>query len=517
MEQQMNLFEEGGMKDDGLTRDPVSGNEIPPGSLAKEVRDDIPAQLSDGEYVVPADVVQYYGVKFFEDLRAEAKRGLAQMEATGRIGGEPIEVDMTMIAFGQKDKDKKEKKATGGVVGFDNGGVSADVEEVEKSRTFNPADYSVLGFPPTNQSVNQSVINQDVFRTYYGPQNQTMQVPGRIDADGNWNANEGFEQFVVPPWTSVPKELKQKNRDKQKGSSNIQQQLNIDGWGLNPSTYNFNTWSKERFLKEAENQLKVSPSERFIIGFSSMVNPFAGLAVRGLATGDGIAKTTVLVNMAKKAGDNETANAMEVMIKKAKDSAKGFQGWLLNSSFGNKTTNAYVTLLENQMSKTNPTFVNFVDNNNLTSSYGSPSEVSLTESSRPDFLDAMPPMQGPMPQSQTTTASGTVLATPDTNPEDVGNFGGRDVDVDATLSNFGLGSNNTTEETLSTSEEPTMAQDFATDDKDPVSAEEENLSKAYGGGEASKKFAMKKGGLATKTKSKPKTRKPRTKGLGNKK
>ena len=62
------------MKDDGLDRDPVSGNEIPPGSLAKEVRDDIPAQLSEGEYVVPADVVQYYGVKFFEDLRMEAKR-----------------------------------------------------------------------------------------------------------------------------------------------------------------------------------------------------------------------------------------------------------------------------------------------------------------------------------------------------------------------------------------------------------------------------------------------------------
>ena len=33
--------------------------------MAKEVRDDIPAQLSEGEYVVPADVVQYYGVKGF--------------------------------------------------------------------------------------------------------------------------------------------------------------------------------------------------------------------------------------------------------------------------------------------------------------------------------------------------------------------------------------------------------------------------------------------------------------------
>ena len=53
--------------------DPVSGNEVPPGSLPEEVRDDIPAQLSEGEYVVPADVLRFYGMKFFEDLRKEAR------------------------------------------------------------------------------------------------------------------------------------------------------------------------------------------------------------------------------------------------------------------------------------------------------------------------------------------------------------------------------------------------------------------------------------------------------------
>jgi len=86
------MMEEGGLTDDGATVDPVSGNEVPPGSLAEEVRDDIPAQLSEGEYVVPADVVRFYGVKFFEDLREEAKRGMMEMEANGRIGGEPVEM-----------------------------------------------------------------------------------------------------------------------------------------------------------------------------------------------------------------------------------------------------------------------------------------------------------------------------------------------------------------------------------------------------------------------------------------
>lgn len=84
------MMEEGGLTDDGTTMDPVSGNEVPPGSMAEEVRDDVPAQLSEGEYVVPADVVRFYGVKFFEDLRSEAKRGLMDMEANGRIGGEPV-------------------------------------------------------------------------------------------------------------------------------------------------------------------------------------------------------------------------------------------------------------------------------------------------------------------------------------------------------------------------------------------------------------------------------------------
>lgn len=95
------MFEEGGIADDGMNVDPVSGNEIPPGSLAKEVRDDVPAQLSEGEYVVPADVVRYYGVKFFEDLRSQAKNGLMEMEANGRIGGEPVAQTMANQTGGE--------------------------------------------------------------------------------------------------------------------------------------------------------------------------------------------------------------------------------------------------------------------------------------------------------------------------------------------------------------------------------------------------------------------------------
>ena len=80
--------------DNNVDVDPVSGNPVPLGSSPEEVRDDIPAQLSEGEYVVPADVVRYYGVKFFEELRADAKFGYQDMNENGRIGGEPIGMEM---------------------------------------------------------------------------------------------------------------------------------------------------------------------------------------------------------------------------------------------------------------------------------------------------------------------------------------------------------------------------------------------------------------------------------------
>ena len=54
--------------------DEVSGNEIPPGSDAENVRDDI-----------PADVVRYHGLKAYEDMRMEAKMGLMSMMAEGQI------------------------------------------------------------------------------------------------------------------------------------------------------------------------------------------------------------------------------------------------------------------------------------------------------------------------------------------------------------------------------------------------------------------------------------------------
>jgi len=84
--QMKKLFEDGGLLQEGGTVDKKSGNEVPTGSLKKEVRDDIPAQLSEGEFVFPADVVRFIGLQKLMELRQAAKEGLAKMESMGQMG-----------------------------------------------------------------------------------------------------------------------------------------------------------------------------------------------------------------------------------------------------------------------------------------------------------------------------------------------------------------------------------------------------------------------------------------------
>jgi len=116
MAEQMELFEpvergfdEGGLMEEGGMVDEVSGNDVPPGSLRTEVRDDIPAQLSEGEFVFPADVVRYIGLEKLMMMRQEAKQGLAQMEAMGQMGNSEEAVVEDNLPFDMYDLDIEEE------------------------------------------------------------------------------------------------------------------------------------------------------------------------------------------------------------------------------------------------------------------------------------------------------------------------------------------------------------------------------------------------------------------------
>jgi len=147
--------EVGAAPDTTIGVDPVSGNEVPMGATPEEVRDDIPAQLSEGEYVVPADVVRFYGVKFFEDLRTEAKQGYAEMDQNGRIGGEPVgpegmemiepEDDLPFDISELQVVDEETGMYVGGLTGYAEGGEveAAPIPQNPFSNTGSTAGYEI--------------------------------------------------------------------------------------------------------------------------------------------------------------------------------------------------------------------------------------------------------------------------------------------------------------------------------------------------------------------------------------
>lgn len=107
MQAEMNkLFAEGGVMQEGGTVDPVSGNDVPPGAMQEEVRDDIPAQLSEGEFIFPADVVRFYGLQTLMKMRDKAKAGLKRMEEIGQMGNaEEVEDGEALFGEGEDDMD----------------------------------------------------------------------------------------------------------------------------------------------------------------------------------------------------------------------------------------------------------------------------------------------------------------------------------------------------------------------------------------------------------------------------
>ena len=139
MDKQMDMFDDGGLMQEGGSVDPVSGNDVPVGSTQEEVRDDIPAQLSEGEFVFPADVVRYIGLENLMRMRQEAKMGLAQMEAMGQMGNSEEATMPDDLPFDMYDLEVEDD----GVQDFAQGGVVQ-----AQAGTFVPPqqNYGISGF-----------------------------------------------------------------------------------------------------------------------------------------------------------------------------------------------------------------------------------------------------------------------------------------------------------------------------------------------------------------------------------
>ena len=153
-------FNEGGLLDEGGSVDPVSGNDVPSGSTQSEVRDDIPAQLSEGEFVLPADVVRYIGLENLMELRNKAKQGLQQMEDMGQMGNSEeatmddtaemdVDIDALIDEFDPNDPETL-NFAQGGAVTTTGAPVTSGTQQTyayqPQKNIYNPAGISTQAF-----------------------------------------------------------------------------------------------------------------------------------------------------------------------------------------------------------------------------------------------------------------------------------------------------------------------------------------------------------------------------------
>ena len=180
LEEQMEMFNEGGLRDEGGTVDPDSGNDVPIGSTKKEVRDDIPAMLSEGEFVLPADVVRYIGLENLMRLRQDAKMGLKQMEAMGQMGNSDeatLPDDMPfgptdIIILGKPEEDEPKEMNQGGIAtGIGGYQPSVFQNQVPMTAGFTPPSTVAPPTPtpaPTGGFIPSFVYNESIPTTVSG-------------------------------------------------------------------------------------------------------------------------------------------------------------------------------------------------------------------------------------------------------------------------------------------------------------------------------------------------------------
>jgi len=294
---EMAFMQQGGIKDDGMNKDPVSGNPIPPGSMASEVRDDIPAMLSEGEYVVPADVLRFYGVNFFENLRGQAKSGLQSMESNGRIGGEPLSPQQVQQNMGNAPV----QASTGVLAGQNTGTVG----------------YSTM------QPAGSATPSVTTFKTWVHAQTNEQKIIKYI------NGKATTEEPESPPFYEFGSAALKK----------AQTQIKVDDGNGDPKTTEKpdpNAWMDGIDFSDAsamnakvDEILGLSTGEKGVIGVAGMAAGLPGMAIgKTLVDGNSISTARALEQYTRnELGDTKTADEMKDKINSSLEKNK-ILGWL---------------------------------------------------------------------------------------------------------------------------------------------------------------------------------------------
>ena len=199
IKEQMSMFDDGGLLDEGGTTDPVSGNDVPPGSMQEEVRDDIPAQLSEGEFVFPADVVRYIGLEKLMQLRQEAKMGLKRMEEMGQMGNSDEATMPDDMPFTLDDLELDDEPMQMQVGGFVDPNIQMQQSQFGQMAPVQPPAYipppPPAPFVPAQQAATPVMAAPEVLPTF----EQLMPAPeGRYDELVEFENKDTGQKMTIP-------------------------------------------------------------------------------------------------------------------------------------------------------------------------------------------------------------------------------------------------------------------------------------------------------------------------------
>lgn len=142
------MLAEGGVMQEGNTVDPVSGNDVPPGALKEEVRDDIDAKLSEGEFVIPADVVRYIGLSTLMKMRDKAKEGLKKMEEIGQMGNAEEVANAEALHGGDKSEEMDDESFSAEVDSIMNEDMGTEEQAFAEGGYVDPANEPLYKSAP---------------------------------------------------------------------------------------------------------------------------------------------------------------------------------------------------------------------------------------------------------------------------------------------------------------------------------------------------------------------------------
>lgn len=341
------LYAEGGVNTSQTKVDPVSGNEVPPGSLPEEVRDDIDAKLSGGEYIVPADVLRYYGVAFFEKLRTKAKEGLGSMEADGRIGGDTVEEEEDDLPFDLEELQAEDEDEPA----FAAGGLTEEKAMLGAQPTFNPSQWTFGGAEgiatpaTTAPTVKETKVYSDV-------------VGNTISVD----FINGVAQTQIPAGYSLKTTQAVATRTATTGNSDRDKAPTTPGTpsGVGGTT----SWAKDLDLSNpqstmdwAQGQLSGNRVAKAGLGIAgALLGGGLGAGVGSImGTGIGVSNVRAAAQVARHDGNDSLAEQLDALVEQStKDMKGGTKAYLNTLATGDKKAQALIESRGTQ-SPTTPT------------------------------------------------------------------------------------------------------------------------------------------------------------------